>query len=192
MLHNINISRLFLCLIILCNLTFVLDGCGFRLRGSLGNGIALPAVYLQGTAGSAIMVELKQTMQSIGTEVVSDKALAHYVLNIINEQRSRRILSVSSAGKVQEYELNYAVIFTVTDSQGAPLLSDQKISFTRSFSFAETDVLAKGTEEESLIETMRQEAVLGIIRRMQALQSQKTEPQTTKPESHDEVENGAT
>ena len=187
MLHNINISRLLLCLLILCNLTLVLDGCGFRLRGSLGGGAALPPVYLEGTAGSAIMVELRQILQGIGTEIVNDKAQAQYALNIINEQQSRRILSVSSAGKVQEYELNYTVIFGVTDSRGTSLLSDQKISLTRSFSFAETDVLAKGTEEESLIEAMRQEAVQGIIRRLQALQSQKTEP-----ENRDETENGAT
>jgi len=175
--ENIKVYRLFLFLLVLCHVSLVLDGCGFRLRGSLGSAIALPPVYLEGTPGSAIMVELKQTLHSIGTDLVSDRALAGYVLKIINEQQNRRILSVSSAGKVQEYELNYAVMFEVADPQGKKLLDDQKISFTRGFSFAETDVLAKGSEQESLVDSMRQEAVQGIIRRLQALKPQVTDPE---------------
>ena len=84
---------------------------------------------------------------------------------------------MSSAGKVQEYELTYSVMFEVTDPQGTKLLSDQKINFTRGFSYADTDVLAKGSEEESLIDGMRQEAVQGIIRRLQALKPQTAEPE---------------
>ena len=55
---NIKISRIFLFLLILCNLILVLDGCGFRLRGSLGSNVELPPVFLEGAPGSAVMVEL--------------------------------------------------------------------------------------------------------------------------------------
>lgn len=178
-------SRLLLFLVGACCLSLALDGCGFRLRGSLGSAAALPAIYLEGTPGSAIMIELQQTLQIIGTEVVSDKMLATYVLNIVNEQQNRRILSVSSAGKVQEYELNYTVMFNVTDPQGSSLLNNQRISSTRSFSYADTDLLAKSSEEKSLIEGMQQDAVQGIIRRLQALQSRPpaSENQTPEPEN---------
>ena len=60
------------------------------------------------------------------------------------------------------------------------------------FSYAETDLLAKSAEEESLVDSMRQDAVQGIIRRLQALKpetvqapingSQATEPHTTAPD----------
>jgi len=175
-MNSYRIFRLFLFTLVFCNLTLALDGCGFRLRGSLGSGKALPAVYLQGTPGSAIMVELNEMLYSMGTEIVSDKALSRYVLSILKEQQDRRILSVSSAGQVQEYELHYAVMFEVTDSQGNRLLSSQNISLARSFSFTETAVLAKGSEEESLIAGMRREAVQGIIRRMQAIKSAISQP----------------
>jgi LPS-assembly lipoprotein len=178
MVYSYKIYRFFLFLLVVCLLSLVLDGCGFRLRGSLGSAAALPAIYLEGMPGSAIMVELNETLHSIGTEVVGDRALAVYVLKIINEQQNRRILSVSSAGKVQEYELYYNVMFGVSDPQGNILLDDQKISLTRGFSFAETDVLAKGSEQESLIEGMRQEAVQGIIRRLQALSPRVAEPES--------------
>ena len=166
---NIKISRIFLFLLILCNLILVLDGCGFRLRGSLGSNVELPPVFLEGAPGSAVMVELKQTLQAIGTEIVTDRSQAQYVVNIISERQNRRILSVSSAGAVQEYELQYTLTFGVTDPQGKVLLESQNISNTRSFSYAETDVLAKGSEEKSLVENMRQDAVQGLIRRLQAL-----------------------
>lgn len=176
MMDSYKIFRLFLFMLVFCNVTLALDGCGFRLRGSLGSAKALPAVYLQGTPGSAIMVELNETLYSMGTAIASDKALSQYVLNILNEQQDRRILSVSSAGQVQEYELHYAVMFEVTDSQGNNLLSSQSISLVRSFSFTETAVLAKGSEEETLIDGMRREAVQGIIRRMQAIKPAVNQP----------------
>ena len=181
---NIRIFRFFLIFLILSNLILLLDGCGFRLRGSLGSSVVLPAIYLGGTPGSAIMVELKQTLQGIGTEIVTNKSQATYVLDIINEHQDRRILSVSSSGAVQEYELQYMVTFRVTSPQEAILLDRQDISFTRSFSYTQTDLLAKSAEEESLVDSMRQDAVQGIIRRLQALktgpvQAPATEPQDT-------------
>ena len=171
-------ARLLLFVLVLCHLALVLDGCGFRLRGSLGDNIVLPPVYLEGVPGSAIMVELRQTLQSTGTQIATERSQATYVLNVIDERHNRRILSVSSAGRVQEYELHYAVIFTVADSNGNKLLDNQNISYTRSYSFAETDVLAKASEEQGLIASMRQDTVQGIIRRMQAL-----------PPPHADVEN---
>lgn len=178
MVHKSKLARLFLFMLLACHLALVLDGCGFRLRGSLGGAAALPAVYLQGMPGSAIMVELNETLHSMGTDIVSDRTLSRYVLNILNEQQDRRILSVSSAGKVQEYELHYVVTFEVTDPEGNKLLSSQSIRLVRSFSFTETDVLAKSSEEESLIEGMRQDAVQGIIRRMQAIKPPVNPPQS--------------
>jgi len=178
--------RLLLLVLVLCHLTLVLDGCGFRLRGSLGDNIALPPVYLEGMPGSAIMVELRQILQSTGTQIAAERSRATYVLNIINEQHNRRILSVSPAGRVQEYDLYYTVIFTVADSNGNKLLDNQNISYSRSYSFAETDVLAKASEEQALIAAMRQDAVQGIIRRMQALPP----PQTDDVENQIETETG--
>jgi LPS-assembly lipoprotein len=191
--YNIRLFHLFLALLLMCNLMLV-DGCGFRLRGSLGSNVALPPTYLRGQSGSPILVDLKQTLQVIGTDVVSGKSQATYVLDIINEGQDRRILSVSSTGAIQEYELLYMVTFRVTSPQGAILLDTQTINLTRSFSYTETDLLAKRAEAEALYTTMRQDAVQGIIRRLQALkpesiqapvtETQKTESQTTESQKN--------
>jgi len=180
--------QLFLTVVVICQMTLILDGCGFRLRGSLESSVALPAIYLGGKPGSAIMVDLKQTLQGIGTEIVADKTQATYVLEIINEQIDRRILSVSSTGAVQEYELLYRVTFRVKSPQGAILLDTDNISFTRSLSYTDSDLLAKSAEQEALVDSMRQDAVQGIIRRLQALnpqtiQAPATEPQTTESQT---------
>ena len=61
----------------------------------------------------------------------------------------RRVLSVSAANQPNEYEITYTVSFSVTAGD-KELLPPQEVSATRTYSFNEPLLLAKGHEEDVL------------------------------------------
>jgi LPS-assembly lipoprotein len=145
-------------------------GCGFHLRGATMGDLEMPVTAIQNNGvGNNFAADLRRSLRSAGTEVVDDSDAAQVILTLSNEQRSRRVLSVGSTGKVQEYELFYSITFTASDHDGNTLLPVQSIKRVRSYSFDENDVLAKQSEENLLYRDMRRDAIAEILRRLQEL-----------------------
>lgn len=148
----------------------LLEGCGFRLRGAALAELDMPLTWLQNNGVSnEFMVDLRRVLRATGTEFAADAASAEAVLVISNENRARRVLSVGSTGKVQEYELHYAVSFRVHDAAGRELLPEQAVGRERDYTFDQNDVLAKQSEEALLYRDMRRDVISEILRRLQKL-----------------------
>lgn len=161
-------ARLLVLLLVTFQFSLVLNGCGFRLRGSVGDIESLPPTHVRGDEASPVVNALREVLRSGGVSVVDDAAQAGMIVTVSGVSRDRRVLSVGTTGRVQEYELHYALRFRVDDGGGRPLLADQQVSLVRDFSFDETEVVAKSNEEEELFRGMRQEAVIQVLRRLQA------------------------
>ncbi|KAF0192374.1 MAG: LPS-assembly lipoprotein [Gammaproteobacteria bacterium] len=130
----------------------------------------MPVTWLQNDGVSnEFIVDLRRALRSTGTEFSADAKSAEAVLTISKEDRSRRVLSVGSTGKVQEYELHYAISFRVSDAAGKERLPEQSISRLRDYSFDQNDVLAKQSEESLLYRDMRRDVINEILRRLQKL-----------------------
>lgn len=148
-------------------LVVALAGCGFHLRGAGPGGAGLPVTFLQNNGvGNEFVVDLRRALRSADAELAADPAVAEAVLTISGENRSRRVLSVGANGKVQEYELHYAVTFSISDASGTELLPARTASQTRAYAFDETDVLAKQSEEGLLYRDMRRDVIGEILRRL--------------------------
>lgn len=151
----------------------LLQGCGWRLRGSLAVDVALPPLQLQFQQASVeLKRELSQALESAGVVLKAD---AELVLLIHSESQGRRVLSVGSSGKVSEYELQYELLFSVQDGQGGNLINSERISQQRDYQFDETAVLAKGEEERQLFDFMRRMSIQSLMRRLQSVVSTKAE-----------------
>ncbi len=157
-------------LLILISCLIVLEGCGFRLRGSIGGELALPSLYIQSSGNNLFVSELRQALGNTQTQVVSERSGAALILGIGAEKLNRRVLTVDASGRVQEYELHYAVSFAVNDASARPVLASQTLSERRSFEFTGEDVLAKEAEEMQIYQDMRRNAVRSAMRRLQALE----------------------
>ncbi|MBI1194815.1 MAG: hypothetical protein GC138_03080 [Gammaproteobacteria bacterium] len=155
--------RLFV--LVLCGL--FLSGCGFHLRGSQLGVQSLPPLYIKGEDLKGVDV-IYRVMRQAGVSVVGRGEEGALVLHLISEKRERRVLSVNTAGKVQEYELHYEVVFAVEDKDGKVLMPEQRISLIRDFDYSGDDVLAKESEAEDLYRAMLEEAAGQIIMRMNA------------------------
>lgn len=158
-----------------------LNGCGWRLRGSMGMEMSLPPIYLEIQNGSAeLRSELPYTLRSSGVQLEPRREAAPLILMIHSELQQRRVLAVGSAGKVSEYELQYLLKFSVRDQSGKDVISTDTISQQREYSFNENEVLAKGEEEQQLFGFMRSMAIQTLLRRMQALNQLKEKPAVTE------------
>jgi len=166
-LRNNSLSPRMLLVLISC--LIVLEGCGFRLRGSIGGDLTLPPLYIQSSGNNLFVSELRQALGNTQTKVVSERAAAALIMGVGAEKLDRRVLTVDASGRVQEYELHYAVSFAVNDASARAVLASQTLSERRSFEFTGEDVLAKEAEETQLYRDMRRSAVQGAMRRLQAL-----------------------
>lgn len=148
----------------------VLTACGFHLRGDVKLAPELSRIHIQGSNSYDPLVrDLIRALTSAGATVVEDPQAATAVLQILENSGKRRVLSVRSTGKVQEYELYQTFTFRVRDAAGEELLAAQQLELTREYLFDADDVLSKSTEEEALRRDMRRDLVRLAMLRLEAL-----------------------
>ena len=151
----------------------LVTGCGFHLRGSVSQGPPLPPVHIESMGPSAEEVDvarsLEQWLRQQDVNVVSSGAGTGWIVVLYPEKRNRRVLSVNSAGKVQEYELHYQLRFEVHDSGDKILLPARVVAVTRQYAFDAEAVLSKAGEEDALWQAMQQEAVQRLGLQLQRL-----------------------
>lgn len=148
-------------------LTLALTACGFQLRGSA----ALPfqTLYLDAGKSQQLGSELASALRfGSNARLVSRPEEAEAVLQLVDETREKRILSLSAGGRVREFQLFYRVSFRVQDAKGGELLPAQQIELKRDFSYSDAQVLAKEQEEALLYRDMQNDAVQQILRRLAA------------------------
>jgi len=145
-------------------LAISLAACGFQLRGRA----ALPfdALYIEG-GNPALLVDLKRAIgHGSQTRIAATAEEAQAILRISGEAREKRILSLSGAGRVNEYLLVYRVAFIVNDRQNRTMLKEQQIELRRDMTYDDALVLAKESEEAMLYRDMQNDAVYQILRRL--------------------------
>lgn len=143
----------------------VVGGCGFQLRGNAS--LPFDSVYIEG--GQDIAVDLQRQIRPTATKVMANAKEAQATLKILSEEREKRILGLTGAGRVSEFSLLYRVSFAVNDPSGKELMKPQKIELRRDITFNDSQTLAKESEEALLYRDMQTDAVQQILRRLSAL-----------------------
>ena len=149
-------------------LALLLAGCGFQLRGVAS--LPFETVFVPGATGG-VALDLKRNIEAgTKTRVVSDPKDAQAVLQFSQETREKVILSLNNSGRVNEYQLRYAVGFRVHDGKGRDFVPQNVIQLTRDVSFNDSEVLAKESEEQFLYRNMQADMAQLIMRRIAASQ----------------------
>jgi outer membrane lipopolysaccharide assembly protein LptE/RlpB len=89
-------------------------------------------------------------------------------VSIERDELIERVASVSARNLPREYELTYAVQFSVK-IRGEWRVSSEQVLVTRDFSFDERLALAKEREREQLRETLAEEAAGIVLQRLASL-----------------------
>ena len=145
-------------------MAFLLSACGYHLRGALELPANLKNVYVEG--GSApLLDQFKQTMKSTSTQLTTTRKGAGLVIKVFNEDLSRRVLSLSSRGKSNEFELLYRLDYELANANDAKMMERQTVEIRREYYNDQQFVIAKDNEENVIRNEMYQQAVNSIVNR---------------------------
>jgi LPS-assembly lipoprotein len=148
----------------------LVSACGFRLQGTVSLPASIGSVYVS-TADelTPFSVALRQALRNSGATLAGSAGEAGVVVRVSRDRSGRRVLSVSARNTPQEYEIFYAVDYSI-DRSGAEALPEQSLELTRNFSFDESLLLAKQNEEEILLDAMARDLAGLVMRRLEALE----------------------
>jgi LPS-assembly lipoprotein len=148
----------------------MLAGCGFHLRGTdLRSSVA--RAYVDAVPRHTYGEPLKLALERAGAEVIDAPAAGSLVVELLDERRDRRSISVSDSAVAAEYEVIIGVRYGVRDGTGARLIEPQWLERSRVYR-ADRDNILGSSEERALLEReMQQELVQQIIRTLDALAS---------------------
>ena len=145
-------------------MALLLSACGYHLRGAMELPAGLKNVYLEG--GSAPLREqFNRAMEISSVAVASSPETAGMIVKIFNEDNQRRVLSLSSGGVANNFELNYRFEYEIVDSKNKVLLARQPVEIKREYFNTQQAVIAKDIEETVIVKEMYQQAVRTVISR---------------------------
>lgn len=149
-------------------LATLVAACGFQLRGSYHVPAFLTAVDLKLPSGS----------QSLATELRLALERKHIAigggdmeLEVVSETLNRQAASVDSRARAAEYILIYTVEFRFNSNDRRRIGPLETLILRRSYQYSDVNVVAKNTEEETLMRELRADAAQQIVRQLAALEA---------------------
>jgi len=141
-----------------------ISACGYHLRGSIDLPEELKRIYVQGASGQLNKI-MKKTLKSSGGTIVDKVQQAGIVVAIVKEKMDRRVLSLSSTGRANEYQITYTLNFNLLDAKGNSLTELQHLEINRDYFNDQEQILAKNIEEQIIRDEIYRKAVQSIINR---------------------------
>lgn len=154
--------------VLLLGVLLVLAGCGFRLRGDPEFPEMMALTYLDSVDEYSIFYQkLTTALRRSGITLTGSAADATAILRIRSDATGARVLSVSARNVPTEYEIFYTVEFSLT-AAGQEVLAPERLTLTRDYTYDETRVLGKATEEQNLRAALADDLVGLVSRRLSA------------------------
>jgi LPS-assembly lipoprotein len=145
-------------------MALLLSACGYHLRGAFQLPENMKSVYIEGGSG-ALLDQFKQVMKGSSTQLANSRKGAGIVIKVSNEDFSRRVLSLSTRGKSNEFELVYRLDYEFANAGDNSLMERQPLEIRREYFNDQQFVIAKDNEEAVIRNEMYQQAVQSIINR---------------------------
>jgi len=150
-------------------LTLLLSGCGFHLKGAIVLPADVKSVYVATNDElSPFFVELGRALRASGATQAASAEAADTVIRVTQDRTGRRVLSVNARNTPQEYQVFYVLGYSV-DHGGKQAVPPQEIELSRSYSFSESELLAKDREETILREALARDLADLVVRRLASL-----------------------
>ncbi len=146
----------------------LLSSCGFRLRGDYLLDQQLQTLYVSSVDTHGELARIVKRHLSLNKVTVINTFTTKYPeLHLLNDELTRRTLSVFPNGQVAEYELIYSVGYQLRFPNKDP----QNFSFElyRDYQDDPDIALAKSRELTLLLSEMRQQAADQILRAMASI-----------------------
>jgi LPS-assembly lipoprotein len=146
-----------------------LAACGWRLQGTARLPEIMAVTYIDTEDRfTDFNRALRENLNSAGIRLTERRAEATAIVRIVSDQNGQRVLAVSARNTPQEFEVFYAVEYSVSTPAGQ-LIEPQRLELTRDYSYDEAAVLAKQREQIILREALARDLAGLVIRRLASL-----------------------
>jgi LPS-assembly lipoprotein len=150
-------------------LALLVSACGFQLRGQVELPEAMARTYISAADRQSLFYrKLEAGLRMNGVDVVDSPIEASAVLNILDDDTGRRVLSVSARNVPREYEVYYRIEFSVEAGESM-MIRPQEQALVRDYTYDETRVLGKAREEDQLREAIAEDLVRVVMFQLAAL-----------------------
>jgi LPS-assembly lipoprotein len=144
----------------------LLIGCGFQVRGTAEFPEGMSVIYINtGDRYSVFYRHLTTTFKHAGLTVTEDPTQADTEFRISRDETGQRVLSVNVRNVPVEYDVFYTVSYSVY-MNNEQILAPQQLTRTRDYTYDVTEVLGKAQEEDVLRESLAEDLVNSVTRRM--------------------------
>lgn len=145
-------------------MALLLSACGYHLRGAFELPASMKNIYVEG-GSPQLREQFKQAIRSSSAQLASSRTGAGIVIKIFDEDFNRRVLSLSSRGKTNEFELYYRLDYELANAGDALLMARQPVEIRREYYNDQQFMIAKDNEETVIRKEMYQQAVHTIVNR---------------------------
>jgi LPS-assembly lipoprotein len=150
--------------IIILVIALLLSACGYHMRGTSELPVNLKNVFVEGGTGT-LREQFKQILKSSSGQLTDSRKGVGIVIKLFNENFNRRVLSLSSRGKSNEFELEYRLDYEFANADDAQLMERQSVEVRREYYNDQQFMIAKDNEEAMIRNEMYQQAVHTILNR---------------------------
>ncbi|MDR2710335.1 MAG: LPS assembly lipoprotein LptE [Burkholderiales bacterium] len=143
-----------------------LSACGFKLRGQVA--YTFQSIAINGAEAPGVTEDLRKLLTRVtGLKVEEHPKDAQVTLDLKQMSDDKSVLSLTSGGRAREYVLTKVYAFRLYDKEGNDWMPPGEIDIQRTYSYDDTQRLAREIQEQNLILEMQQDAVQQILRRLQ-------------------------
>jgi LPS-assembly lipoprotein len=146
--------QIFLRKLSIFGLILFISACGFQLRGDIQANF--DSISISGGT-SDFNKTLQRKFRQAGITITSASE-AEKIVEIIENKFTKIILTLTGTGAVSEYQLDYDVTYRFKNKGGTWNLP-VTIEATRSYTYDDSDILAKDEEEKRLVLGMEDQLI---------------------------------
>jgi LPS-assembly lipoprotein len=148
---------------------FLLTACGFHLRGHEPLPTQLNTLYIQTDEPyNPFIKQLKQTLQNIGVNVVSDEQDAPITMAILKNTSLQTTTSVGISGQMTTLLLQHSLTYQLLNSHGIPLQAPRTVSTARSYSIATNAVVGNTSAQVTLEDEMQRDLIFQLFNQLRS------------------------
>ena len=132
----------------------LISACGFQLRGNIQANF--DSISISG-GSSNFNKTLQRKFRQAGITIKSASE-AEKIVQIIENKFTKTILTLTGTGLVSEYQLDYTVSYRFKSKDG-PWNQPLTIEASRTYTYDDSDILAKDEEEKRLLSGMEDQLI---------------------------------
>ena len=146
--------QIFLKKLSILGLILIISACGFQLRGDINANFDSISIS-GGTSSFNKTLQRKFRQAGITIKSISE---AEKNVEIIKNNFTKTILTLTGTGAVSEYQLDYIVTYRFKSKDGSWNLPIT-IETSRTYTYDDSDILAKDEEEKRLVSGMEDQLI---------------------------------